>query len=120
VPEQYVHRIGRTARAGADGLAISYVCGEEKGWLKQIEKLTGVRLDPVPLPADFDAQRAKLPKPAAGSGDRDRDQPRRGDARRPAPAGAARDDRPRRPFRPQRKPGGVGAHKGAVQRTGGR
>ena len=120
VPEQYVHRIGRTARAGADGIAISYVCGEEKGWLKQIEKLTGVRLDPVPLPADFDAQRAKLPKPAAGSGDRDRDQPRRGDARRPAPAGAAREDRPRRPFRPQRKPGGVGAHKGAVQRTGGR
>ena len=128
VPEQYVHRIGRTARAGADGIAISYVCGEEKGWLKQIEKLTGVRLDPVPLPADFDAQRAKLPKPASGGGDRDRDhQPRRdggGNRRGAAPAAAGRGapegDRPRRPFRPQRKPGGVGAHKGAVQRTGGR
>ena len=36
VPEQYVHRIGRTARAGADGIAISYVAGEEKGWLRQV------------------------------------------------------------------------------------
>ncbi len=120
VPEQYVHRIGRTARAGAEGMAISYVAPEEKGWLRQIEKLTGVRLDPVPLPADFDAQRAKLPKPSAGSGDRD--QQRRGDSgRRAAPkSSASREERPRRPFRPARKPGGVGAHKGAVQRTGGR
>ena len=120
VPEQYVHRIGRTARAGAEGMAISYVAPEEKGWLRQIEKLTGVRLDPVPLPADFDAQRAKLPKPSAGSGDRD--QQRRGDSGRRAAAksSASREERPRRPFRPARKPGGVGAHKGAVQRTGGR
>lgn len=64
VPEQYVHRIGRTARAGADGIAISYVAGEEKGWLRQIERLTGVKLNPVPLPANFDELKAKLPKPA--------------------------------------------------------
>src|SRR5246500_4479668 len=40
VPETYVHRIGRTARAGADGIAISLVAGaEELGYLRDIERL---------------------------------------------------------------------------------
>jgi ATP-dependent RNA helicase RhlE len=46
-PESYVHRIGRTARAGADGAAIAFCDQTEKSYLKSIEKLTGVRLDPV-------------------------------------------------------------------------
>jgi ATP-dependent RNA helicase RhlE len=41
VPESYVHRIGRTARAGAAGIAISLVDGEERGQLRDIERLTG-------------------------------------------------------------------------------
>jgi ATP-dependent RNA helicase RhlE len=40
VPEDYVHRIGRTARAGADGQAISFCTGEEKSYLFAIEKTT--------------------------------------------------------------------------------
>ncbi len=40
VPEDYVHRIGRTARAGADGDAISFCTGEEKSYLAAIEKAT--------------------------------------------------------------------------------
>ena len=40
VPEAYVHRIGRTARAGADGSAISFVAGDEMKLLKDIEKVT--------------------------------------------------------------------------------
>jgi len=40
VPESYVHRIGRTARAGAVGMAISLVDGEERGLLRQIERVT--------------------------------------------------------------------------------
>src|SRR5207237_2728657 len=40
VPESYVHRIGRTARAGADGSAISLVCDDERGLLKDIQKVT--------------------------------------------------------------------------------
>jgi len=40
VPEAYVHRIGRTARAGADGTAISFVAGDEMKLLKDIEKVT--------------------------------------------------------------------------------
>ncbi|NND94368.1 MAG: DEAD/DEAH box helicase [Flavobacteriales bacterium] len=41
VPEDYVHRIGRTGRAGADGEAISLVCAAEMEYLKNIEKLLG-------------------------------------------------------------------------------
>ena len=40
VPESYVHRIGRTARAGAAGIAISLVDGEERTQLRDIERLT--------------------------------------------------------------------------------
>lgn len=39
LPESYVHRIGRTARAGAEGIAISLVDAEEKAYLRDIEKL---------------------------------------------------------------------------------
>ena len=39
VPEDYVHRIGRTGRAGAQGEAISLVCVDEEGFLREIEKL---------------------------------------------------------------------------------
>jgi superfamily II DNA/RNA helicase len=39
VPETYVHRIGRTARAGAEGIAISLCDGEEAAFLRDIEKL---------------------------------------------------------------------------------
>jgi superfamily II DNA/RNA helicase len=45
IPETYVHRIGRTARAGAEGTAISLVAGgEELGYLRDIEKLIRVAL----------------------------------------------------------------------------
>jgi ATP-dependent RNA helicase RhlE len=40
VPEAYVHRIGRTARAGAEGTAISFVAGDEMKLLRDIEKVT--------------------------------------------------------------------------------
>ena len=53
VPEQYVHRIGRTARAGADGIAIAYCDREEKPFLKDIEKLTRNKIDIEELPQGF-------------------------------------------------------------------
>ncbi len=53
VPEQYVHRIGRTARAGKDGIAISFCADDERAYLKDIEKLTRQKVTVVPLPADF-------------------------------------------------------------------
>ena len=39
VPETYVHRIGRTGRAGASGIALSFCCREERAYLKDIERL---------------------------------------------------------------------------------
>lgn len=44
VPEDYVHRIGRTGRAGAEGIAISLVCAEELEYVRGIEKLLGMTL----------------------------------------------------------------------------
>ncbi len=44
VPESYVHRIGRTARAGATGIAVSFCDDSEVAHLRSIEKLTGNRL----------------------------------------------------------------------------
>jgi ATP-dependent RNA helicase RhlE len=44
VPETYVHRIGRTARAGTEGTAISLVAGEENTYLRDIERLIRVSL----------------------------------------------------------------------------
>jgi len=43
-PEAYVHRIGRTGRAGESGVAISYCCGDERAKLRAIEKLIGQRV----------------------------------------------------------------------------
>ena len=44
VPESYVHRIGRTARAGAEGVAISFCDHEERAYLRDIEKLIRMAL----------------------------------------------------------------------------
>lgn len=121
VPEQYVHRIGRTARAGREGIALSFVDGEERPYLKAIERLTRVQLEPMPLPEDFDAAKNKLPKPVARpepAPQRRSEGNFRPDAqqnRRERPEGG----KPRRRFGPK-KPGSVGSHKGAVRKTGGR
>ena len=50
VPEDYVHRIGRTGRAGATGLAVSLVAPDEAGLLKDIERVLKARIAHAPLP----------------------------------------------------------------------
>ena len=47
ISESYVHRIGRTARAGSDGIAISFCDLEERSFLKDIEKLIGIKVPVV-------------------------------------------------------------------------
>ena len=55
VPEQYVHRIGRTARAGATGIAIAFCSHEERGNLRDVERLTRQKLNVEQLPGNFAA-----------------------------------------------------------------
>jgi ATP-dependent RNA helicase RhlE len=79
-PEDYIHRVGRTARAEMTGSAFTLVSPEEEGSLKDIERAIGKRLPRVTLP-DFDYQARPAPMaeaPRPGSRD-----PRRPSATRP-------------------------------------
>jgi ATP-dependent RNA helicase RhlE len=78
VPESYVHRIGRTARAGAAGLAISFCNDEERAYLRDIEKLTRLKVPVAALPAGFSA----IPTAPEPRDQREQREPSRG---RPAP-----------------------------------
>jgi len=75
VPEDYVHRIGRTARAGSTGKAISLVSPDEAPFLRDIVRLLGRDIPAQPLP-QFDirepapqssAQRSEQPHGANGN-----------------------------------------------------
>ena len=74
-PESYVHRIGRTGRAGREGLAISFCDETEGAYLRSIEKLTG---DAIPVDLDHEYHSAAAipgpnpprPKPNRGGGQR--------------------------------------------------
>jgi ATP-dependent RNA helicase RhlE len=63
--ESYVHRIGRTARAGASGVALSFCDSSERGQLKSIERLTNQRIAVVSTPANEDMPAAPPMRPRA-------------------------------------------------------
>ena len=69
VPEDYVHRIGRTGRAGATGIAVSLVAPDEAGLLKDIEKVLRKPIPQLPLPhfarSQPQPQRSAAPAAAA-------------------------------------------------------
>jgi ATP-dependent RNA helicase RhlE len=83
--ETYVHRIGRTARAGARGDAISFCCAEDRAFLRHIERLLG---EPVPADMDHDFhcnESFRSTKPAPRNfGRQGNGRPRRQGGRRPA------------------------------------
>ena len=82
IPESYVHRIGRTARAGADGVAISLCSGDELPFLRDIEKLIRMQIPATGQPAHHQAPR---PQPHNGggrhNGNQGRGKPRHGQSR---------------------------------------
>jgi len=63
IPEDYVHRIGRTGRAGAKGEAISLVCVDEKQYLKDIEKLVNLKI-PSKIKQGFEPDPNAVPEPS--------------------------------------------------------
>jgi ATP-dependent RNA helicase RhlE len=101
VPETYVHRIGRTGRAGKGGAAISLCDSEERAYLRDIERLTGKRLTVVadhPYLGRASAQSAgdasdQQPRRDGGQQQRRPNAPRRAPAPGPAraPQSAGRD-----------------------------
>lgn len=133
--ESYVHRIGRTARAGASGIAISFCDGSERSQLRSIERLTNQRITVLVTPANEDMpQQAAAPAPRAPQEHRDdrhgeqrddRRGPRRPHGQQPHRHGHRSDDHPRdghhaghhagRPHRPHGDhPRGGPAHGGHV------
>lgn len=78
-PEAYVHRIGRTGRAGAEGIAVSFCCSHERRDLQAIERLIDFKMTVV----------------SGQSEGGDRSEPSRGGTRRPATAGSGKPRRPR-------------------------
>ena len=58
-PESYVHRIGRTGRAGKTGVAISFITPREMPHLKLIEKVTNAKVKRMDMPTLADAKRGQ-------------------------------------------------------------
>ena len=67
VPSDYVHRIGRTGRAGTPGSAVSLVCVDELKLLGEIERVLGGRIPQVVIPG-FEPDRAIRPEPILRGG----------------------------------------------------
>ncbi|HEV2039525.1 MAG TPA: helicase-related protein, partial [Casimicrobiaceae bacterium] len=99
VPEDYVHRIGRTGRAGATGEAISLVCVDEHAFLRDIERLIKREIESE-IVAGFEPDRRAVAQPI-------QQRPQRG-ARAGDPSGAK--SRPRSAGTSQSGRGGVATH----------
>ena len=97
-PEAYVHRIGRTGRAGREGVAISFCCIDEMKDLKAVEKLIGKTIPRLesPWPMEVFTETVKQPRPPRGE--------RRPMGRTQVPAREAAGTSARRTMQPAAKP----------------
>jgi ATP-dependent RNA helicase RhlE len=149
VSEDYVHRIGRTGRAGATGEAVSLVCVDENGFLKEIEKLIKREI-PKEIVPGFAPDPSERPEPivlgrmilnnngsrsggggrggnSRGGGGGGRSSAPRGDSRSPAPRGdqprsagpKPQGQAPRHAHAPAKPAGGAGGAGGRSQGSGG-
>ncbi|MDH4216201.1 MAG: helicase-related protein, partial [Gallionella sp.] len=105
VPEDYVHRIGRTGRAGSSGAAISLVDSEELKFLKDIERLIKREIPKVAVesfvpPTHLPAEAPRPPRPAQGQrrpGRTTATAPRTSTGNRAQPARDGQGQKPRNP-----------------------
>jgi ATP-dependent RNA helicase RhlE len=79
VPEDYVHRIGRTGRAGETGQAVSLVSGEDRSYLRDIERLIGKKIEQQIIPGYEvgSGYHSAKPEPQGRRGQQRQSQPRR-------------------------------------------
>ncbi|MFM9912175.1 MAG: DEAD/DEAH box helicase [Methylophilaceae bacterium] len=122
VPEDYVHRIGRTGRAGSEGEAISLVCVDEHKLLKDIERVTKREL-PREIVTGFEPDLNVKPEPILNGQNRGGGQ-RQGHSRNQQPRSAEKNGNQAQPRtssgqRPAAKPAAAG-NRGAAHRSGGR
>jgi ATP-dependent RNA helicase RhlE len=115
VPEDYVHRIGRTGRAGATGIAVSLVASDEAGLLKDIERVLGKRIVHMQVPKFAPAPPAQY-EPRQPQHNQSRGQ--QGHQNRPSSGGRpgqpARGNNSRRRRQGSNGPGGPNAHRQGV------
>ena len=107
VPEQYVHRIGRTARAGNDGIAISFVAEDERPYLRDIERLIRQKVPLKALPENFLAEAARIVSTRSkqsATAQQERDERPRG-PRGVRPPKKTHDPRPANPYAPRGRGG---------------
>ena len=148
VPEVYVHRIGRTARAGAAGLAIAFCAPDERPLLRDIEKLIKISVPVLPTPEGIEAAGETVEQAPqesqrrghrgwsgkGGNGGQKAGGQKAGGQKRRRPRNAAAGGRPeggssesqarpdgKRPFRSKRRKsgGGNGQRNGGAQRAAG-
>jgi superfamily II DNA/RNA helicase len=107
IPDTYVHRIGRTARAGASGVAISLVTGEEMAYLRDIEKLIRMQVALTGGERTWDPMQERGPQ--RGRGARPQRQ-RDGDAEKRLHGDRPKRDHAKRGQGKHRGQGGQGQH----------
>jgi ATP-dependent RNA helicase RhlE len=115
-PEDYIHRIGRTARAEATGDAFTFVAPDEEGDLRAIERAIGKRLPRITLP-EFDyarkpSERLEIPLGERIAAIRARKSDERARARSKGPPRSTADGQPRHqhlPADPRQRRGAAGA-----------
>jgi len=107
VPEDYVHRIGRTGRAGETGQAVSLVSGEDRSYFRDIERLIGKKIEQQIIPGYEvgSGYHSAQPEPQGRRGQQRQNQPRNSGGQRNAQRNQGNGQRQNQPRNNQQRQG---------------